>query len=601
MKLRYYQADAIRSFFKYYDDGNVGNPLIAMPTGTGKSLVIACLICEIIRQFPSQRILKLTHVKELISQNYKTLLKVWPNCPAGIYSAGLERKDAGFPITYAGIGSIHKKAHIFQKIDVVIIDEVHLVSQKGATMYRKFLEELKRYNRYVIVIGLTATPFRLGQGMLTNGELFDAFCYDITNIEGFNRLLREGFLAPLIPLRVKNEMDLEGLGIVNGDFNNSQMEERFAVDEKIIKAIEEAIVQGYGRKRWLIFATGVESCQKIARLLTERYGINCRPVHSNTKEFPMTDAERDANIAAFKRGEIQALVNNNVLTTGFDDPMIDLILMLRPTCSPGLWVQMLGRGTRPVWPERDGSNWHLWPPGYVAAGRYDLETIEGRLLCIKEGPKLDCMVLDFAGNTKRLGPINDPVIPYPKTKKGPKREAPVKICDNCGMYNHASVRICSHCGTEFPRNVKLAGEASNEELIKSGDAPIIIEVVKVTTVTYDVHSKSDKPDSFKVTYQCGLLKSFRAWWCFEHPEPSAHDARQKWRKAAMTADDPPKTALEAIVRTNELKRPTHIRVRLDTKHPQVMDIDYTGTAFGSIEPGAELPTPPEDPEDDIPF
>ncbi len=158
-----------------------------------------------------------THVKELIEQNYKTLLRIWPAAPAGIYSAGLDRKDVGFPITYAGIGSIHKKAHVFQKVDILLIDEAHLLSPKSSTMYRKFIEKLKEFNPYLIVVGLTATPFRLGQGMLTNeGGLFTHFCYDITGIDAFNRLINEGYLATLVPLRTKSELDVDGLHINQG-------------------------------------------------------------------------------------------------------------------------------------------------------------------------------------------------------------------------------------------------------------------------------------------------------------------------------------------------------------------------------------------------
>src|SRR4029079_8138707 len=110
---------------------------------------------------------------------------------------------------------------------------------------------------------------------------------------------------------------------------------------------------------------------------------------------------------ALRAGEVRALVNNNILTTGYDDPTIDLIMVLRPTMSVVLWVQMLGRGTRPV-----------FPPGY------DSETLEQRMAAIMASGKFDCLVLDYAGNTRRLGPINDPVIPAPPKSKG-TRDAPV--------------------------------------------------------------------------------------------------------------------------------------------------------------------------------
>ncbi len=312
-------------------------------------------------------------------------------------------------------------------------------------------------------------------------------------------------------------------------------------------------MQGYERKHWLIFATGVEHCDRIAALLTDKYGIPTKSVHSK-----LPNNERNENLQLFKSGQIRVVVNNNVLTTGFDFPGIDLIIVLRPTMSPALWVQMLGRGTRPC-----------------------------------EG-KVNCLVLDFAANTKRLGPINDPIIPVPRQKSKVKRDAPVKICDNCGMYCHASVRVCGNCGYEFPRVIKIRSEASQDELIKSQE--IIIRVFKVDQVTYDIHTKKGKPDSMLVTYQCGM-RWFKHWVCFEHAEPMGHKAREWWRKATNPSVEPPKLTSEAIERTDELTWPSHVRVRLDVEFPRVMDFDYSGTAFGSVEvePNDDIP------DDDIPF
>jgi DNA repair protein RadD len=95
MQLRDYQQEAVYSVFRYFDaeKGNAGNPLILLPTGTGKSLVIAGFLDLLYKWYPNQRVMMLTHVKELIAQNYDKLMKVWPEAPAGIYSAGLKRKE----------------------------------------------------------------------------------------------------------------------------------------------------------------------------------------------------------------------------------------------------------------------------------------------------------------------------------------------------------------------------------------------------------------------------------------------------------------------------------------------------------------------------
>ena len=162
----------------------------------------------------------------------------------------------------------------------------------------------------------------------------------------------------------------------------------------------------------------------------------------------MTDDDRDSAILGFKSGKYQAIVNYGVLTTGFDFPEIDMIAVLRPTKSSGLWVQMLGRGTRPVY----GDN-------------FDLTLRDGRLEAIRNGDAPNCLVLDFARNTERLGPINDPVMPNPKGK-GKGGEAPVKLCPHCNSYNHASATICSFCGGEMPRTLKFEPTSSNAVLIR---------------------------------------------------------------------------------------------------------------------------------------
>jgi DNA repair protein RadD len=267
----------------------------------------------------------------------------------------------------------------------------------------------------------------------------------------------------------------------------------------------------------------------------------------------MPDVERDANISGFLAGKYRAMVNNGILTTGFDFPGIDLIGMLRPTKSPSLWVQMLGRGTRPVYAED-----------------FDLLTTEGRLASIAAGPKQNCLVLDFAGNTLRLGPINDPVLPKRKGEGG-GGIAPVKLCPVCGTYNHASVRYCVSCGNEFPKEVKIKERAGTEELLASSTP--IFEVFKVDRVVYGIHRKEGSPPSLRVEYFSGL-RMFKEWHCFEHSGVPRKKARDFWRENSGT--EPPESVDEAIIRLPELRTPTGIRVELKPKYDQVLYHYYNG-------------------------
>lgn len=544
MRLRYYQQNALTAVYNYFLE-NTGNPIVAMPTGTGKSVVIGEFVRQVLEWYPGQRVMMLTHVKELIEQNFDKLLRLWPTAPAGIYSAGLGRKDAGCAVTYAGIATAVKRPDLFGKQDLLLIDECHLVSPDDETMYRSFIDALTDVNPGLKVIGFTATPYRLGLGMLTEGKLFTDVCYDITSMEAFTQLIDEGFLCRLVPRHTRQQLDVSGVGTRGGEFIPKALQA--AVDKKEVTyaALQEVLELAGDRQHWLIFASGVDHAKHVAELLNEM-GVPTTCVHSK-----MGAAERDEAIAGFIAGRYRAMVNNNVLTTGFDFPGIDLEVILRPTSSPGLWVQMLGRGTRPV-----------YAPGF------DLESREGRLAAIAASPKQNCLVLDFAGNTRRLGPINDPVLPR---KKGEGTgEAPVRLCEHCLTYNHASARMCVHCGAEFPRGTKLQAQAGHEELVAQV-APII-ELFAVDRITYSVHEKADKPASLKVSYYCGM-RVFNEWVCLEHEGYAGRKATQWWIERACNMERPA-TVRAAMEFVGKLRSPSDIRVWVNKKYPEILTYVY---------------------------
>lgn len=531
-----FQRDAVEAIYAYFGD-HTGNPIVAMPTGTGKSLVIGDFLRSAVTTYPGTRAMVLTHVKELISQNLDKMLRLWPTAPAGVFSAGLKKRDTHAPITFAGIASVYDKAHLFGHQDLVLIDECHLISPKANTMYGQFLTDLKHTNPDLKAIGFSATPYRLGLGRLTEGTIFTDFCFDITGREAFNWLVENKYLSRLVTKRTDFTMDVSGVGTHGDEYIPKELQA--AVDKEDItrRALHEAVARGADRKHWLVFATGIEHAEHVADHLKE-LGVAAAVVHSK-----MTTEQRDNIINDFKEGYYQALVNNNVLTTGFDFQAIDLIICLRPTQSPSLWVQMLGRGTR-VYPEKN-----------------------------------DCLVLDFAGNCRRLGPINDPVLPRKKGAKG-MGSAPVKVCEVCGTYNHASVTVCEECGAEFPRILKIKERAATEEVMILRNQKLevpVVEVVAVDRVVYAEHTKRGMPPSIQVTYYCGL-NSFREWVCLEHPGFPGKKARDWWRK--RTEVPPPQTIREASPYLTTLAVATHLRVWLNRKYPTIMDYDFTGSAFG---------------------
>ncbi len=549
----YYQEEAVNSIFDYYAKGGKGNPVIAMPTGTGKSIVIALLIQKIFQQYPFQRVMMVTHVKELIEQNADKLETLWPAAPVGIFSAGLGQKVAGLPITFAGVQSAVKAALMFGKIDLIIIDECHLVSPEDNSSYQKLIKILKEINPKLKVIGLSATPYRLGLGLITDGGIFTDITYNITGVQAFVQLIDDGFLSPLVPMPTRVQLDLTGVGKRGGEFIDAQLQLAVDKDEITRAAIREALETMTDRKHIMVFASGVQHAENITRVLLE-YGQSAVCAHSKMW------AQADENKKQFGLKKYRFIVSNNMLTTGVDYPHVDGIIMLRPTASPGLWVQMLGRGTRVV---------------YYRFPGFDITKRDHRLEAIRLGGKENCLVLDFAGNTLRLGPINDPSVPR---KKGDKTgEIPIKICDmrklvnglGCGAYNHISARWCCGCKSEFKFEIKISATASTRDLVVRDDP--VVQIFPVERVTYAVHRKKDAPPSLKVSYFSGINR-YTEWIVAWHPDGISARSKAWWGKRT---DIPlPASAELANEIAAKLKIPKKVRVWTNKKYPEVLSYEF---------------------------
>lgn len=449
--------------------------------------------------FPGQRILCLTHVKELIRQNYLELTGYWLDAPAGIYSAGLNRRDTEHPVIFASIQSVYRRAHELGRFDLVLIDECHLVPVKTSEgMYRKMLDDMKGFNPHLKVIGLSATPYRLDNGMLNEGD--SRLYTDIITAKhlgmSIDDLMEQGYLAPLVTPDggVETRLNTEGVGKQGGDFIQSQLAEAVDVHSVTQAACREIVKFGEDRKHWLVFASSIAHAEHICEELNV-LGIEADVVVSNRSR-----AERDAVVEKFKRGGLRCLVNVNVLTTGFDYKAIDLLAFMRPTMSTSLYMQMAGRGMR------------IHPS------------------------KTDCLVLDFAGNISRHGPVND-VTPPKHRKKKEKGEAPQKECESCFWLCHASVQYCPKCGWEFPINTapKIDDTPSELDIIQSKIAKLEKkyqppEKYEITNADYDPHFKSGKPTSVKVSYWCGMRKIATEYVCLHHGGGAQARAKQWWRE-----------------------------------------------------------------------
>lgn len=525
MELRYYQREAVESAYKYCQENPGKNPCIVLPTGSGKTHVIA-KICEDVSQWHG-RVLVVAHVKELLQQAAEKI-SVINGLDVGIYSAGLKRRDTDSDILIGGIQSIYQKGLELcgsRPFNLVLVDEAHRIPTEGDGMYRRLISDLQSANPKLRVIGLTATPYRTSDGYVcSEGHFLNDVCYE-ANIK---ELIAGGFLSKLSSKRSVNEVSMKGVAVSRGDFIESQMEERFNDSEKIRTAVQEIKKYTQDRHKVLVFCCGIFHASNVAFDLEEACGQSVRIVTSE-------HSDRDGAIKAFRNGDCKYLVNVNCLTEGFDATRVDCVVLLRATLSPGLYYQMVGRGLR---------------------------THEG---------KQDCLVLDFGGNVERHGTIDRLKIKA-KTIGGSDGESPVKECPECHEMVHAGLLVCTSCGFEFPqRELNHNATAGSDSVISE----VTEEDREVSDVTYHRHEKRNSPESpptMRVSYWLGTDLIAEEWVCIEHTGFAWEKAFCWWfRRSANPMPNYVDDAVD-LASVGALIAPTKIRVRRTTgeKFPRIV-------------------------------
>ena len=559
---RPYQLQCVDTIWDYLHANHGKNPVAALPTGTGKSLIPPLILQRMFQHYPMSRAIMLTHVKELVEQNRKALQRVMPTAPVGIYSAGLGLKEPAAPIVYGSIQSVKNAIKLIGKRDLMFVDEAHLISPTEGTMYQNVISELREMNPNMPVIGMSATPYRMRQGMLTDDTfdkdgnprkaMFNDIAFDITGVRAFNKLLEDRYLSPLVPKETDVMIDVSDVRTLAGEFVQSELAEVVKKQNITRRALDQAYQLLADRKSWIVFGAGIENCIQITEILNSM-GVAACCVHSKMKP-----ESRDNYIAAFKAGRFRAIVSNNILTTGFDHPQVDAIVDLRPTVSVVMHLQKYGRGTRPY-----------FHPSYSFQ---QLTMLQNRIDAIAMGGKKNCKVLDFAGNTLRLGPINDPVLPKKRTKAG-TGEIPIKLCPVCGAYNHTPARFCvdEDCDHEFILKSKIKANASTAELIRKDE--VQIEIWDVDSMhPYFYKGKSGKPDKVRLQYFSNIRHA-TAWLGFGDGQSGyfKHNSHEWWRQ--HSPNDPPESIEEAIkrIRSGECRMTGKIKVDVSKKYPEILE------------------------------
>jgi DNA repair protein RadD len=537
--LRDYQQEAIDAAWDALGKG-MKRPLLVEPTGSGKALILASLCKQAWEMDPTVRVVILVDSEELVSQNFQEFIGIWPEAPAGIYCAGLNRRQIGAQFLFASIASIYKKAYSIQRCDILLIDECHMIPRRSDAMYGRFIGDLETINPRLAIIGATATPFRLDSGSLHQGEdaLFDGIAHETTAL----RLIEEGYLCPP---RTWQQADIktDGIGKRAGEFIVAQLEAA-AMDETALEQTVEHIIQaGEPRQAWKIFGVSVAHCEALhARLEARGYRGGC--------VFGETDkTERRRNIARFDSGELRYLISNMALVKGFNVKRIDLVVLAFSTLSLVKYIQTIGRGTRP-----------LYAPGY------DLSTREGRLAAIDAGPKPYCYVLDLGANITRHGPFDDPWVADKKKGNG-KGEAPVKECPECRCSCGTMSKACPACGFEFPPPERAISVVPDNKPILSQPP----EWLRVSGTSYRPHQKEGAVPSMRVEYRVGLTVH-KEWVCLNHHGYPRQKAESWWLRRGKAPV--PKSVDEALSRTGELITPSEIRVSRKGKYDEIIGVRF---------------------------
>ena len=387
--LRPYQQQAVDATVSYFRT-HTRPACIVLPTGAGKSLVIAELA-----RIANGRVLVLAHVKELVEQNHDKFASY--GLESGIYSAGLDRKDVSEKVIFGSVQSIARSdEQFFNDFSLVIIDECHRVSLDQSTQYQQVLTHLQTLNEGICILGLTATPYRLGMGWIyqyhmrgmlrTDDERFFSHCiYELS----LAYMIRHEYLTP--PVLIDSPVacyDFSTLELNrDGRYTTPDIESILQDQSRITPSIVAHITElAKDRMGIMLFTSTVRHAKEVLSCLPSGEALLV------TGDTPT--AQRDQIISHFKTQQVKYLVNVSVLTTGFDAPHVDLIAILRPTDSVALYQQIIGRGLR------------------------------------RHNNKTDCLILDYTG----LGhDIFSPEIG--EKKPNSDSETVDVICPQCGYSN----------------------------------------------------------------------------------------------------------------------------------------------------------------------
>ncbi|WP_373182629.1 DEAD/DEAH box helicase family protein [Halomonas campaniensis] len=601
--LRPYQQEAVRrvvSHFRGSDDPAV----VVLPTGSGKSLVIAELA-----RLARGRVLVLAHVRELVEQNHAKYQAY--GLSADIFSAGLGRKESGRQVVFGSVQSVVRGLDRFDdgNFTLLVIDECHRVSPAEDSSYRQVIDHLRAANPRLKILGLTATPYRLGQGFIyhrhhhgmVRGEA-DSFFRDCVFEQPLRLMVKQGYLAE--PRRIDAAVERYDFSALtpgtSGLFREEELNRVVAGHRATPGIIAEVVERARERQGVMLFAASVAHAEEILGYLPAGEAALV------TGETP--SAERERLIAAFKARELRYLVNVAVLTTGFDAPHVDLIAILRPTESVSLYQQIVGRGLRLSPGKRDclildyaGNPWDLYAPevgsprpasdsepvqvACPACGHANLfwGKRDGELVIEHFGRRCQGLVLSRrarprAKSVNSTSDYRDPTRPQAAGPEPPTTAMEqcsfrfrFKVCGDCGAENDIAARRCHGCET-----LLVDADDKLKAALRLRDA----RVLRVSGMQLEATVNGRGLPRLKVTYHDEDGVTLAEWFALETPAQRGAFAAAFLRDHLRAPGVPfrPTTPEEVVAERRRLHHPDFVVGRKVGRHWQVREklFDYVG-------------------------
>ncbi|WP_234668025.1 DEAD/DEAH box helicase [Halomonas sp. TD01] len=592
--LRPYQTEAVKRVVEHFR-ATSAPAVVVLPTGSGKSLVIAELA-----RLARGRVLVLAHVRELVEQNHAKYQAY--GLQADIFSAGLKRKEASRQVVFGSVQSVVRNLERFSdaSFTLLVIDECHRVSLEKDASYRQVIEHLQRQNPQLKILGLTATPFRLGQGFIYHRHHHgmvrgDEACFfaDCVFEQPLRLMVKQGFLAA--PKRL--DMAIEGYDFSalapapSGLFREEELNRVVAGSRVTPGIIAQVVEYASARQGVMIFAATVAHAEEI---------ISYLPMNQAALITGATASqERTSLIEAFKARELKFLVNVAVLTTGFDAPHVDLIAILRPTESVSLYQQIVGRGLR-LSPGKAnclvldfaGNPWDLYSPE-VGEPKPDSDSEPVQVECpacghanLFWGKRDGELVIEHFGR-RCQGLVDNP---NPTAKAGKGRQGAdqkqcdfrfrFKVCEQCGAENDIAARRCHGC-----EQLLVDADDKLKDALKLKDA----NVLRVSGMQLEATTNGRGLPRLKVTYYDEDGASLAEWFALETPAQrrAFYAVFLSNHLRAPGAKWQPASPAEVVEEQRRLRHPDFVVGRKVGRHWKLRDklFDYQGRYRKAAEAG----------------